>query len=152
MSNNHSSKLTAIGHDLLERFKSMPDDERQEIINNLELEKYVGMLKEKGVQGFLANAGSRMGEEKKVLGEEGFWPAWGAKLLFTLISVKFWGLVGSLGVTSWLVLNKIIEPSQWVTFNSTVWGMIFGLKEIFKISEGRDKMEQKILEQTKRRL
>ena len=87
------------------------------------------------------------------LTDSGFWPAWYAKILFTLISVKVWGLVASMAVSTWLLLihhrsepwrigGMIIEHgingAQWVTFNTTVWGLIYGMKEIFKIADHKD--------------
>jgi hypothetical protein len=87
------------------------------------------------------------------LTDSGFWPAWYGKILFTLISVKVWGLVASMAVSTWLLLihhrsepwrigGMIIEHgingAQWVTFNTTVWALIYGMKEIFKIAEHKD--------------
>ena len=87
------------------------------------------------------------------LGDTGFWPAWYAKILFTIISVKVWGLVASMAVSTWLLLihqryepwrigGSIIEHgingAQWVTFNTTVWALIYGMKEIFRIAEHKD--------------
>jgi len=90
---------------------------------------------------------------KYKFGDTGFWQAWLSKLLFTLISVKVWGLIAATSVSTWLLyLNIKTEPviagdtvishgingAQWVTFNTTVWGIIFGMKEIFRIYELRD--------------
>ena len=101
---------------------------------------------------------------KLKLGETAFWPVWLSKLLFTLISVKFWGLItGTLVSTSLLMVHLYHEPvivgdklieygingAQWVTFNTTIWALIFGMKEIFRISEQRDLTE---LENLKERL
>ncbi|MCK4920178.1 MAG: hypothetical protein KAS71_03980 [Bacteroidales bacterium] len=99
-----------------------------------------------------------MKEEKRKfkLGESGFWPTWSGKLLFTLISVKVWGLIASMSISSWLLFlhyrytpvvygDKIIEfginGAQWVSFNTTIWALIFGMKEIFRIAEQRDYAE-----------
>lgn len=91
--------------------------------------------------------------KKYKLGETGFWPAWFSKLLFTLISVKVWGLAASLSVSTWLLLLNYrniplqvgelmvengLNGAQWVTFNTTIWALIFGMKEIFRIAEQRD--------------
>lgn len=80
-------------------------------------------------------------EKKLGMKDEGFLSAWGAKLMFSLISVKVWGLVGGTWVSSWLLVNNWIDNIHWITFNTTVWGLIFGMKEIFKISTGREKAE-----------
>ena len=96
--------------------------------------------------------------EKVILGEHGFWSTWISKLLFTLISVKVWGLIAGTWVSTYLLLNhRIIEVgenvfefgingTQWVTFNTTVWALIFGMKEVFRISEKRDKTEKEALD------
>jgi hypothetical protein len=89
--------------------------------------------------------------------ESGFWPKWFGKLLFTFISVKVWGLIAGTAVSTWLLMvhlhhqpvivgGSIIEyginGAQWVTFNTTIWALIFGMKEIFRISEQRDYAEE----------
>lgn len=99
-------------------------------------------------------------KEKYRLGETGFWPSWFSKLLFTLISVKVWGLVAATWVSTYLlilhgknigeegnILEVGINGAQWVTFNTTVWALIFGMKEIFRITEKKEKEGQAILEQ-----
>ena len=97
-------------------------------------------------------------KEKYKLTDKGFWPTWIAKLLFTLISVKVWGLVAGTAVSTYLLMNHEvldigketyqvgINGAQWVTFNTTVWALIFGMKEVFKISEKRDKTEKEVLD------
>lgn len=76
--------------------------------------------------------------------DKGFWSAWGAKLVFSLISVKVWGLAAATIVSTYLVLHvdtdgkHIFSGGNWLAFNSTVWGIIFGMKEVFKIAERRD--------------
>ena len=101
-------------------------------------------------------------KDKLMINEKGFWPSWFSKLLFTLISVKVWGLVASITVSTILLYlhNKTapikigdeiiqfgINGAQWVTFNTTVWALIFGMKEIFRISEKRDKTDSDILKE-----
>ncbi len=96
------------------------------------------------------------------LGEEGFWNRFFSKFLFTLISVKVWGLVAGTIVSTYLlmvhnqnapyvlggeVFERGINGAQWVTFNTTIWALIFGMKEIFRISEKRDEAEQETLAQ-----
>ncbi|SNT28978.1 hypothetical protein SAMN05421640_3215 [Ekhidna lutea] len=96
--------------------------------------------------------------EKVFIGEDGFWSKWFSKLLFTLISVKVWGLVAGTWISTYLLLNqKVIDiggktfelsfsSTQWVTFNTTIWALIFGMKEVFRISEKRDKNEKAALD------
>lgn len=96
--------------------------------------------------------------EKLFIGEDGFWAAWFSKLLFTLISVKVWGLVAGTWISTYLLLNQEViqlgdktfelsfSGAQWLTFNSTVWALIFGMKEVFRISEKRDKNEKAALD------
>jgi hypothetical protein len=78
------------------------------------------------------------------IGEKGFFPAWFSKLLFTLISVKFWGLVVSITLSTHLLLIEKIEAQQWVVFNTTIWGLIFGMKEVFRIAENKNQTDQNI--------
>ena len=86
--------------------------------------------------------------DKTYIGEQNFWNKWFSKLLFTLISVKVWGLVAGTWVSTYLLLNTdgaSITGGQWLTFNTTIWALIFGMKEIFRISEKRDLVEQEQL-------
>jgi hypothetical protein len=95
--------------------------------------------------------------KKLIANEPGFWAKWFGKLLFTLISVKVWGLIACTYVSTWLLMvhlkhkpvivgESIIEyginGAQWVAFNTTIWALIFGMKEIFRISEQHDYAEQ----------
>ena len=92
--------------------------------------------------------------------EPGFWPTWAAKLMFTLISVKVWGLVAGTAISTWLLMINLhhqplvvngdayqygINGAQWITFNTTIWALIFGMKEIFRISESRDQTESETI-------
>lgn len=104
-------------------------------------------------------------ESKKkfsIMGEPDFWPRFFSKFLFTLISVKLWGLVASITVSTYLliihntnapyqvgneIIHRGINGAQWVTFNTTIWALIFGMKEIFKISESRDSADSETLAQ-----
>ncbi|UCD37376.1 MAG: hypothetical protein JSW54_11165 [Fidelibacterota bacterium] len=97
-------------------------------------------------------------EDKLKIGEPGFWASWFSKLLFTLISVKVWGLVAGTAVSTYLYLRGVViiddktiikgfSGAQWVTFNTTVWALIFGMKEVFRIAGGRDKAERQLAEQ-----
>lgn len=101
-------------------------------------------------------------EEKFLIGEAGFWRKWFSKFMFTLISVKVWGLVAGTWVSTYLLLihEKVvvlenaqdglfttgINGAQWVTFNTTIWALIFGMKEIFRITEQKDKEEKEALD------
>ena len=95
--------------------------------------------------------------EKVILGEHGFWSTWITKLLFTLISVKVWGLIAATSISTYLLLNQGtvkagddvyfgITGGQWMTFNTTIWALIFGMKEVFRISEKRDKTEKEVVD------
>ncbi len=97
-------------------------------------------------------------DEKLMIGEAGFCRKWLSKLLFTLISVKVWGLAASMIVSTYLllihkegveggILETGITGAQWVTFNTTIWALIFGMKEIFRITEKKDKDEMEALKQ-----
>ena len=45
------------------------------------------------------------------------------------------------------IIEYGINGAQWVTFNTTIWALIFGMKEIFRISEQSDNSEQFILKE-----
>lgn len=104
-----------------------------------------------------------MQQEKEfyTLGEQGFWNKFLSKFLFSIISVKVWGLVTSMGISTWLLLihnNNVpyeigenvfergINGAQWVTFNTTIWALIFGMKEVYRITERKDKTEMEALD------
>ncbi len=80
-------------------------------------------------------------DEKIIMGEPFFWKKWLSKLLYTLISVKVWGLIAGTWVSTCLLIYGYICQVQWLTFNTTIWALIFGMKEIFRISEKRDNTE-----------
>ena len=84
---------------------------------------------------------------KYKLGEKDFWTSWFSKLLFTLISVKVWGLVAGTSVSTILLYKGMISGGDWITFNTTVWALIYGMKEVFRIAEGRDKAERMLMAQ-----
>lgn len=88
-----------------------------------------------------------MKNKKTKLGEIDFWPNWFSKLLFTLISVKVWGLVACTWVSTFLLMQEHIDKGQWLTFNTTIWALIFGMKEIFRIAENRDINESENLKE-----
>ena len=85
--------------------------------------------------------------EKFILGDEGFWGTWISKLLFTIISVKVWGLFACTIVSTYLLTMKLIDGKDWLTFNTTIWALIFGMKEVFRISEGKDKRDAALNQQ-----
>lgn len=88
-----------------------------------------------------------------------FWLKWFSKLMFTLISVKLWGLIACTWVSTYLLLCHEMLPvgdqvyelgisgAQWVTFNTTIWGLIFGMKEIFRVMDNKDRSDAKIIKQ-----
>ena len=99
---------------------------------------------------------------KLKLNDTGFWQKWFSKLFYTLISVKVWGLIAGTIVSTWLLMVHLnhepviiggrfieygINGAQWVTFNTTIWALIFGMKEIFRISEQHDFAEQENLKE-----
>ena len=98
-------------------------------------------------------------EEFYTISQKEFWLKWFSKLMFTLISVKLWGLVACTWVSTYLLLchkmivigehsyNMGINGAQWVTFNTTIWGLIFGMKEIFRVMDKKDKNDEKIIKE-----
>ena len=83
--------------------------------------------------------------ENIIIGQHNFWQKWFSKFLYTLISVKVWGLVACTWVSTYLVVQEHISNGQWLTFNTTIWALIFGMKEIFRIAENRDIRESENL-------
>lgn len=76
--------------------------------------------------------------------------------MFTIISVKVWGLTASMIISTYLllihkkgvegnILDIGINGAQWVTFNTTIWALIFGMKEIFRITEKKDQDEKEAI-------
>lgn len=84
-------------------------------------------------------------DEYFTINEEGFWPKWFSKLLFTLISVKVWGLIGCTWISTYLICKGLIDKEQWVTFNTTIWALIFGMKEVFRVMDRKDQNEEKLI-------
>lgn len=64
-----------------------------------------------------------------------FWDNVGIKLVETLTSVKLWGLVSMTTLSSMFLVQGLIDGGQWVTVNGTIYGLIFGMREAFKISQ-----------------
>ncbi|MEQ8552197.1 MAG: hypothetical protein RIC06_01905 [Cyclobacteriaceae bacterium] len=87
-----------------------------------------------------------MENNEKVYIGDSFFERWFSKFLFTLISVKVWGLVAATVVSTYLLIHCKIDRGDWLTFNTTIWALIFGMKEVFKISENKDIAEQQKLQ------
>lgn len=87
-----------------------------------------------------------MEKNEKVYIGDGFFERWFSKFLFTIISVKVWGLVAATVVSTYLLIHCKIDRGDWLTFNTTIWALIFGMKEVFKISENKDKVEKQKLQ------
>ncbi len=98
-------------------------------------------------------------QEFYTISQKEFWLKLVSKFMFTIISVKLWGLVACTWVSTYLLLNhELIEVgkntytlgingAQWVTFNTTIWGLIFGMKEIFRVMDKKDKNEEKVIQE-----
>ncbi|MHA7109227.1 hypothetical protein ACRTDU_03820 [Sunxiuqinia elliptica] len=98
-------------------------------------------------------------EEFYTIIQKEFWLKWFSKLMFTLISVKLWGLIAGTWVSTYLLIcHKMVEVggqtyelgingAQWVTFNTTIWGLIFGMKEIFRVMDQKDRNDEKIIKE-----
>lgn len=96
-------------------------------------------------------------EEFYTIIQKEFWLKWFSKLMFTLISVKLWGLIACTWVSTYLLLHHQmiqvgenayelgITGAQWVTFNTTIWGLIFGMKEIFRVMDKKDRNDERII-------
>lgn len=98
-------------------------------------------------------------DEYYTISQREFWLKWFSKFMFTLISVKLWGLVACTWVSTYLLMSQQviqvgerafemgINGAQWVTFNTTIWGLIFGMKEIFRVMERKDRNDEKIIKE-----
>ena len=98
-------------------------------------------------------------EEFYTIIQKEFWLKWVSKLMFTLISVKLWGLIAGTWVSTYLlVCHEMVQVgdqayelgisgAQWVTFNTTIWALIFGMKEIFRVMENKDRNDAKIIKE-----
>lgn len=80
---------------------------------------------------------------KLSMADSGFWSSWAAKVAFTLISVKAWGLLVSISVSTALLLHGFIDGPGWVTYNTTIWALIFGIRGIFAVQEQREDAARK---------
>jgi hypothetical protein len=86
-----------------------------------------------------------------------FGSAFFGKLIFQLISVKVWGLVAGTAISTYLathsietttvldpqygttgtVKSPIISGAQWTAFNTTIWALIYGMKEVYRVADMR---------------
>ncbi len=87
-----------------------------------------------------------MEKNEKVYIGDSFFERWFSKFLFTIISVKVWGLAVAIVISTMLLNSGKIDNSDWLTFNTTIWALIFGMKEVFKISENKDMAEKEKLQ------
>lgn len=63
-----------------------------------------------------------------------FWDSVGVKIVESLISVKVWGLIAITTISSIFLYHDYIGGGDWVTVNGTVYGVIYGMREVFKIT------------------
>ena len=64
-----------------------------------------------------------------------FWDGIATKLVESITSVKVWGLAAVTIVGTWLLINNFITGTNWATAITGVYGVIFGMREVFKISK-----------------
>lgn len=74
---------------------------------------------------------------KTVIFSLAFWDRIFVKIVETLVSVKVWGLIGTMLASSYMLANGHITGDNWTTINSTVFGIIYAMREQFKISRLR---------------
>lgn len=79
-----------------------------------------------------------------------FWDGVFVKLIETCISVKVWGLVSVMVVATWLLINKFIDGSNWTTVVTGTFGIIYGMREIFKISRIKELVSKDVVEKSKK--
>jgi hypothetical protein len=63
-----------------------------------------------------------------------FWDSVFVKITESLVSVKVWGLISITTLSSIFLVKGYISGGDWVTINSSVYGIIYGMREIFKMS------------------
>lgn len=63
-----------------------------------------------------------------------FWDAALVKIVESLISVKVWGLIAITVLSSMFLVKGYLDGGNWVAINGTIYGIIYGMREIFKIS------------------
>lgn len=90
----------------------------------------------------LVNENSHFDKKNKFFSKE-FWNACAVKLTTTLLSVKVWGLFICFTVPTILLVQGHIESSDWVKGFTVVPSVIYGMREIFKISAIWDHIKQK---------
>ena len=64
-----------------------------------------------------------------------FWDGIATKIVESITSVKVWGLAAVTIVGTWLLINNFITGTNWATAITGVYGVIFGMREVFKISK-----------------
>jgi len=72
-------------------------------------------------------------EEVKFFSKE-FANACAVKLAVTIISVKVWGVAICFTVPTILLIYGFIDPESWVSGFTIVPGIIFSMREVFKIA------------------
>jgi hypothetical protein len=69
-----------------------------------------------------------------VIFSKGFWDRVFVKIVEICISVKVWGLVSSMGVSTWLLISGYIAGGEWTTINTGIFATIYGVREAYKIT------------------
>ena len=72
-----------------------------------------------------------------------FWDQVATKLVSIFISVKVWGLTATTTISTLLLLNGYISGGEWTTVNGTVYSVVFGMREAFKIASVREYLANK---------
>lgn len=54
------------------------------------------------------------------------------KLISSLLSFKMWGFTALLALSSFALWATLIPGETWATFNISIYGMAFGLRELGK--------------------
>lgn len=83
------------------------------------------------------NPSGRSKKYTRVFFTKDFWDAVASKIVETLVSVKVWGLISSMSVSTILLVNGYLTGGNWVATNTTIFSVIFGARELFKIQSLR---------------
>jgi len=83
------------------------------------------------------NSGISTNTKYKLFSKQ-FWNDWIVKILITMISAKIWGLIVITWLATYLLINKYITGAEWSTTICTIYSVIYGMRELFKISSLND--------------
>ena len=73
-----------------------------------------------------------------------FWDNIGVKIVETITSIKVLGLATMTSLSTYLLVHGHIDGGQWTTTNTAIYGLIFGMREAFKLSQIYQQVKTKV--------